>query len=50
MDKERALYIAGRALGELIYGGEGYDPEEMKEWVINEFELTEEECEELDVF
>lgn len=50
MTLERALYIAGRALGELIYEGDGYDPDEMKEWIKNEYELTEEEMEELDVF
>lgn len=49
MTKERLLYIAGRALGELIYHEEGCDPEEMKEWCKNEFELTDEELEELDV-
>lgn len=47
MDKERAMYLAGRALGELIYGGEGYDPEEMTEWVKNEFDMTDEEFDEL---
>ena len=47
MTNERALYLAGRAIGELIYGS-GCD-EEMKEWVINEFELTNEEIEELDI-
>lgn len=43
------MYLAGRALGELIYGGEGYDPEEMKDWVKNEFDMTDEELAELEI-
>ena len=49
MDKERLMYIAGRALGELIYHEEGCDPEEMKEWCKNEFDMTDEEMKELGV-
>ena len=48
MSKERALYIAGRALGELIYG-DGWDADEMKEWVKNEFDMTDDELAELGV-
>ena len=49
MNLERALYLAGRALGELIYNEEGCDPEEMKEWCREEFELTDEEMAELGI-
>ena len=49
MTKERALYLAGRALGELIYREEGCDPKEMKEWVKNEYDMTDEELIELEI-
>ena len=48
MDRERLMYLAGRAIGELIYG-DGWDADEMKEWVKNEFDMTEEELKELGV-
>lgn len=49
MNIERALYLAGRAIGELIYCSEGCDADEMREWCKNEFELTEDEMEELGI-
>lgn len=49
MTKERAMYLAGRALGELIYNEEGCDPDEMKEWVRNEFEMNDDEFAELEI-
>ena len=48
MDKERLLYLASRAIGELIYG-DGWDADDMKEWVKNEFNMTDEELKELNV-
>lgn len=48
MNKERVMYLACRALNTLIYGGvSDYDTEEMKEWVKNEFDMTDEEFDEL---
>ena len=52
MDKERAMYIAGRALGELIYGDGGFDPlnpTEIIQWIKNEFDMTDEELAELGI-
>ena len=46
MTKERALYLAGRALASLIYETDA-DPKEMEAWVRNEFEITDEEWDEL---
>lgn len=48
MTKERVMDLAIRSLNTLIYGGVGdYDPEEMKEWLKNEFDMTDEEFDEL---
>ena len=49
MDKERLMYLAGRALGELIYGECGCDPDDMKDWVKNEFDMTDEELKEFGI-
>lgn len=46
MTRERALYIAGRALAALIYETDA-DPKEMETWARNEFDITDEEWNEL---
>lgn len=39
----RLREIAKNALGELIFGEEGADPDEMKEWCMKKFNITEKE-------
>ena len=48
MTKERAIEIASKAVCELIYGGED-DEEEMREWCMREFNLTDAEASELEI-
>ena len=49
MTEERALYLARAAIIELCYGDglNAVESEEMVEWCIAEFELTEDEIKEL---